>query len=259
MLGTLYRMLLGREPLAYAYENLYKAFPAAPIIGMYDVGGTPTFVPRHPDVIKQITIKNFASFVNHRGDFGDDPLMSKNLFFIKDDEWHRMRSTLSPAFTGSKMRLMYSLMTETCSKFVQYLLDECKDGAAAAAAIEYDLKDIFTRFTSDSIATCAFGLSVDSMRHRQNEFYTTGKLATKNDWKFMVKFIGITAFPTLMKWFGIRFVSVGHEHYFRDIIRETIRHRKQNNIVRNDMVDLLIECAGDGRQGNNSYRLSINN
>lgn len=246
LLGTHYRMLLGKEPLAYSYQALYNAYPMEPIIGMYDVGGTPTFLPRTPAVIKQIGIKDFGSFMNHRGDFGgDDPMMSNNLFFIKNDEWKEMRSTLSPVFTGSKMRLMHSLITKTCAQFVKFL----KDNSGGESKV-YDLKDIFTRFTNDSIATCAFGLEVNSMKDRDNEFYRTGKLSTKNDWKFLLKFIGITAFPLVMKWFGIRFVSVENEQYFRGIIRETIRHREENNIVRPDVVSLLMACrAGEGGGG----------
>lgn len=44
--------------------------------------------------------------------------------------------------------------------------------------IELEIKDTFTRFTNDVIATSAFGIKVDSLKERDNQFYLMGKEAT---------------------------------------------------------------------------------
>lgn len=45
----------------------------------------PTLMIRDPELIKQITIKDFDHFIDHRVfvDAGTDPLMSGNLFSLK--------------------------------------------------------------------------------------------------------------------------------------------------------------------------------
>lgn len=81
-----------------------------------------------------------------------------------------MRSTLSPAFTGSKMRAMYSLIEETAKDFTQHFLN--KSNADDVAVVQ--IKDIFSKYTNDVIANCAFGIKCNSLLQENNEFYSMG-------------------------------------------------------------------------------------
>jgi cytochrome P450 family 9 len=53
-----------------------------------------------PELIKQITIKDFEHFVNRRAQFDEniDPLFALNLVSINNNKWRAMRSTLRLAF-----------------------------------------------------------------------------------------------------------------------------------------------------------------
>lgn len=51
-----------------------------------------------------------------------------------------MRSTLSSSFTSSKMKMIFSLMTDAAKEFTDYF--ENREGAI----VEVELKDAFTRF-----------------------------------------------------------------------------------------------------------------
>lgn len=55
------------------------------------------------------------------------------------DEWRKMRSTLSSSFTSSKMKMIFSLMTEAAKGFTDYF--EHPEGTI----VEVELKDTFTR------------------------------------------------------------------------------------------------------------------
>lgn len=91
-----------------------------------------------------------------------------------------MRSTLSPAFTGSKMRLMFKFMKECSKQFSDYYSKQ-------NGTVTVELKDAFTRFTNDVIATTAFGITCDSLENRENEFYTMGKKVTDfTGWKILI-------------------------------------------------------------------------
>lgn len=245
ILGSNYKMLTGKQAVGPAFQTLYNKFPCEPIIGMYDAGGYPLYVLRNPELIKQIAIKDFESYLNHRIDVGEksDPLMAKNLFFIKNQEWKEMRSTLSPAFTGSKMRSMFSLMNTCCTEFVQYL--NVNDNQQQQNTAIYEMKDIFSRFANDTIATCAFGLEVNSMKHKENDFYRTGRSMTENTTAVLLKFFGFSTCPTIMNFFKFRIISSVDEHYFRNVLHETIRYRQHNKVNRPDMVHLLMQ-AGQG-------------
>lgn len=130
---------------------------------------SPLLVIRDPDLIKQLAVKDFDHFSNHRDFiFNEDvePLMGKSLFMMRDQKWRDMRATLSPAFTGSKMRQMFRLIVECAEEATTMLLSEAEakqsigDGKYVA-----ELKDIFTRCMTDVIATAAFGIKVKVETH----------------------------------------------------------------------------------------------
>lgn len=61
------------------------------------------------------------------------------------------------------------------------------------------MKDLFTRYANDVIASAAFGLKVDSLREPNNEFYVMTKEISLFRGIQALKFFGFTAFPKLMK------------------------------------------------------------
>jgi hypothetical protein len=59
-----------------------------------------------------------------------------------------------------------------------------------------ELKDIYTRFTTDVIATTAFGLKVDSLQQPTNKFYVMGQEATNFG---LMKWFMVFALPKIME------------------------------------------------------------
>jgi cytochrome P450 family 9 len=59
-----------------------------------------------------------------------------------------------------------------------------------------ELKDIYTRCTTDVIATTAFGLKVDSLQQPTNKFYMMGQEATNFG---LMKWFVVLALPKIMK------------------------------------------------------------
>lgn len=76
---------------------------------------------------------------------------------LRGQRWRDMRTTLSPAFTGSKMRQMFQFVVECSEQTVKILQKECQESTKQYAP---EMKDVFTRFTNDVIATSAFGIKV---------------------------------------------------------------------------------------------------
>ena len=134
----------------------------------------PTLVLKDPELIKQITVKDFDHFVDRRNFIPEDsdPLWSKNLVALTGRKWREMRATLSPSFTSSKMKYMFTLMSQNGEQFVKYFLKKNEN------VVTVEMKDTFTRFTNDVIASTAFGVECDSLGDRTNEFYLMGKDAT---------------------------------------------------------------------------------
>lgn len=234
LLGCIDQMVFGNESFAMTMQRLYQRFPNDRFFGLYELT-TPVIAIRCPELVRDITIQHFDHFVNHQGDV-IDPILGRTLFFLHNQRWKDMRSVLTPAFTGNKMRSMFELMQESTKTFVNFLVSN------GDANMDYELKDIFTRYTTDVIATCAFGLNMNSMLHRDNEFYHTGKNITNFDGIQGVKLLLFDCIPTVMRWLRIHLFDTNVSNYFRNVVKTTIQHREKSQYLRPDLISLLMKA-----------------
>ncbi|XP_032665500.1 uncharacterized protein LOC116841547 [Odontomachus brunneus] len=229
-------------------QKLYQFKPDAKYYGFYATS-RPIILLRDPELIKEVFIKNFDSFPNRRG-FGElnETLFSNNLFSLRNQKWRDVRTLLSPAFTSSKMKTMFSLMTECAEDFTKSLSEMSADKG------EIDMKDVFTRYTTDVIASCAFGIKVNSMNDPTNNFYTYGKEAISFIGNRIFKFLFVRAFPTLARFLRLKFLSEDASNFFTDIVKTTITTRDATNFTRPDMIQLMMDMRG---KRENERELSI--
>lgn len=246
LFGSTRRLMMKKTSFHEFIVSIYNKYPLVKVFGMLDTM-TPVFVVRDPELIKRIGVKDFDHFANHRPAFGnsDDThskaLFSKTLVALNDQRWRDMRATLSPAFTGSKMRQMFDLIVECSTNMVQYYNSEIRSNGGVPR--EYEMKDVFTRFANDVIATCAFGIKVDSMKNAENDFYTNGKkMMAFNRPTVMFRMIGFRVVPKLMRWLDMDLFDREQNDFFTEIIRDTVRTREAQGIIRPDMVNLLMQA-----------------
>lgn len=250
LLGNMAPSLFQRIALVYYIQKVYNLNKNAKYVGFFDFG-SPTIIIRDPELIKTMAIKNFDHFVNHRGfvDAKVEPLLSCNLFSLHDDEWRQMRSLLSPLFTTSKMKGMLKLMSNCAEIYADYFTEQTQKNP-----LEINSKDLFSRACNDVIATCAFGISINSMKDRNNDFYIFGKDSTNLEGILGVKLFVLRSFPTLAKLLGIQLFDSRVNEFFTKIIKDTIRTRDEKGITRPDLIQLMMES----RNSKTGPNLSIN-
>lgn len=205
----------------------------------------PVYFARDVEFIRQITIKDFDHFEDHIGfiDSESDTLFGKSLFMLNGQNWRDMRATLSPAFTGSKMRRMFELVVECADDMTKYLVEDAKQGKS----IRWEMKGLFSRYTSDIIASCAFGLKVDSLKDRTNEFYTIGSASTNfGTLKTGLRLLLIRTVPKLMRAIDFEFFPFRTKQFFKSMVLDTMEERGKKHIHRPDMINVLMQV----RSGN---------
>ncbi|XP_062563368.1 probable cytochrome P450 9f2 isoform X1 [Armigeres subalbatus] len=225
-------------------QGIYNQFPNAKALGFYDM--TTRFIMlRDAELIKKVLIKDFDYFVDRRTVFAEDAtekdnvLITKTLLMLTGQKWRDMRATLSPAFTGSKMRAMFELIVTYSDRMVNILRGQ----ASEKGFVDYEMKEFCSRICSDIIATCAYGLEVESLANRENDFYMMGKkMINFGKASFFVKFILYTLFPKLMKKLQVDLFDGEQIKYFTEIIKDTIKTRDAHGIVRPDMIHLLMQA-----------------
>ncbi|XP_050298451.1 uncharacterized protein LOC126737565 [Anthonomus grandis grandis] len=236
--GDQWKFFLKKTSFCEFSEWVYNMFPNERYSGFYQFT-VPTLVLRDPDLIKQIAVKDFEHFTDHRTfiDPEADPLWAHNLFALRGQRWREMRATLSGSFTSSKMKNMFYLMDEAAKKFVQNFVNSEK------GLVEVEFKDAYTRYTNDVIATTAFGIQVDSLADAKNEFYLMGKeLTNLGTFTQRMKFFGFFIIPQFFKIMKIGLFSKKAGNFFSNVIKENIKVREEKGIVRQDMLNLLLEA-----------------
>lgn len=244
LVGNMFLPVLMGESIIDSFVKIATEFRDVPYVGSFEFL-SPSLIIQDPDLIKQVTVKDFDNFVNHRSftDSVSDELLNNSLLLMRFEKWRDMRAALSPAFTGLKMRMMFDLIKKCAENFVTYTNEQC--GTSGCVTVEP--KKIYSKVGVDIIATCAFGLEVDCLRHPENEMYIHGqKLSNMANVWLALKFIILTISPRLGKWLDLTILPKGTGNYVKKLITDTISYRKEKNFYRPDILQLLIE-AKDGK------------
>nr|AFP20595.1 cytochrome CYP9A51 [Spodoptera littoralis] len=195
LLGNMSKVLFRRQHLANNIVELYNAFPEEKFVGRFEFLNEAVLL-RDLELVKKVCVKDFEYFVDHRS-FGIDSFFARTLFLLRGQEWKDMRSTLSPAFTSSKIRLMVPFMVEVGDQMIDSLKKRIEN--SKGGYIDIDCKDLTTRYANDVIASCAFGLKVDSQTEQNNQFYEMGKTVTNFNSFQLIKFFLMMNIPKIAK------------------------------------------------------------
>ncbi|XP_017070438.2 cytochrome P450 9c1 [Drosophila eugracilis] len=265
LLGNIpWSVLMGKESYIKHSIELHLRLKENKVYGVYNLR-EPLYYLSDPELIRQVGIKSFDNFSNHRKGISDGPndtsVMSKSLLSLRDRRWKQMRSTLTPSFTSLKIRQMFELIHYCNVEAVDFLDRRLEEGTT-----ELELKDFFTRYTNDVIATAAFGIQVNSFRDPKNEFFSLGQRISEFSFWGGIKVMLYILMPKLMKALRVPVMDMNNVDYFRKLVFDAIRCRKEQSIVRPDMIHLLMEAQrqfkadgeGSRESGNHEERAEFN-
>jgi cytochrome P450 family 9 len=202
----------------------------------------PAYVIIDSELVKQICIKDFDHFVNHNDatTTGVDKVFDRTLFSLHNNEWRDMRTTLSPIFTSSKMKMMFGLLSDQAVDFTNFFEERAKNGEK----LDVDVLDIFARFTADGISTAVLGFEADCVRNKDSFVYKTAQKLLDDftgpigNIKFTLAFI----LPKLYKALGIQLMSDEIRDFFRRVVVDVMKERDEKNISRPDVIQLLLQA-----------------
>lgn len=211
----------------------------------------PFYFIKDPETIKQLAVKEFDHFED-RSTFVDESvekLLGNSLIMLKGQKWKDMRATLSPAFTGSKMRKMLQLVVECADEMSQYFQRQAMENERKS--VDYEMKDLFSKYTNDVISTTAFGIKTNSFENENNEFRRVGKKFQElSSPTTILKVIIMKMFPVIAKMLNIRLFDMGTTKFFRTMVLENIATREKQGIFRPDMINILMNIRNGNSQVN---------
>ncbi|XP_077508156.1 cytochrome P450 3A11-like [Amblyomma americanum] len=227
-------------PVHFIWDELYRKH--GPVAGTFTMA-TPTLMVGDPVLLKDIMVKNFASFPNTQfiRQVGD-VVLDNMLVSLMNKEWRVTRSVVSPVFSTSKMKQMVPTVNECAKDTLRNFADAAREGKP------YDVKLIFGAFGLDVVAQTTFSFSLDSHRDVNNPFSVQAKrfFAAEYNWRAFFCF----QFPWLSTILGLRIFCPEAVQYFSGVMAELLRRRAANKDEndRPDFVRLLMnaECREEG-------------
>lgn len=146
-----------------------------------------------------------------------------------------MRAKLSPVFTSGKLREMFPLVIE-CSKNLEKYLD-----GVSQTGKPVECRDLAGKFTTDVIGSCAFGINMNALSDENSEFREVGKKMFTQTMRMQIRDICRQFLPNIYEIFGHLLQIPGVDQFLIDVVRDTIKYRRENKIVRPDFINTLME------------------
>jgi cytochrome P450 family 6 len=233
--GNFAEAVLFRKTIGHVHEELYKRLEGEKYGGIYAFT-KPKFLFRDPDIIKTILIKDFPSF-HDRPLFTDEDIepLTGHLLLLRGSKWKNLRIKLTPTFTSRKMKMMFQTILD-CGHELGSILEK---SASDEEIIE--IKDILTRYSTDVISSCAFGIQCNCLKNPDAEFHQWGRKLFGPSIRNAVIGIINQTIPSFLSLFKLNPIEPKIAKYFRSMVEDTVNYRESNNIKRNDFMQLLIQ------------------
>jgi cytochrome P450 family 6 len=245
--GNLRDLLMRQKSMGGAYADIYRKMDGMKFGGVF-LAHRPVFIIKDPDMIKNCLLKDFDSFHDHGFVFDEkiDPFTG-NLFMLNGKKWKNLRSVLSPTFSSGKIKNMFTTLVESAQGLKTFIDEHVQKTDVV------EMKDVVARFTTDVIASCAFGIQCNCLKYPDAEFRHWGRRMVEPS--FMERIVGIlyTLVPSIPIFLKLPLTPKIVSDFFRKVVKETIEFRMENTVKRDDFMQLLIDLKEPNQRHEGMY------
>ncbi|XP_078582456.1 cytochrome P450 3A11-like [Branchiostoma floridae x Branchiostoma japonicum] len=201
-------------------------------------GSNPVLMVSDPEMLREIFVKQFHKFSrrNPEGMTLRTTPQGRYLINLSGEDWKNVRTTLTPAFSSGKLKLMLEQLNRCANILAETVGESAKTGKPFKA------RELTGGFTMDAIASTAFGTEIDSQRNPEDPFVIHGKQGLKFDFKNPVVWMFI-CFPRIMKpileainW---DFFPKKSYRFFEGVFDQLMAMRHHGGIERVDFMQLM--------------------
>ncbi|EFN64016.1 Cytochrome P450 6A1 [Camponotus floridanus] len=236
--GNYKDVILNKKCEADYFKDIYDEYKDESVIGIF-TGVTPALIVKDLDLIKDILIKDFSKFGN-KGPIvsNNTDLLSHNLAGLEHKRWRPLRIRLSPAFTSSKIKEMFPLISE-CADYLEQYIEKL-----VSKNEPIDCRELTAKYTTDVIGSCGFGIEMNALLDQDSEFRKIGKMIFLPTWSNILRYRIKQIFPWLDKMLSYiipNIIQTEVNRFFVRFVTEIMNYRETNNVIRHDFIDILRE------------------
>ncbi|XP_045760427.1 cytochrome P450 6k1-like [Maniola jurtina] len=227
--------IMRRSVWDYCFE-LKKRHPLD-YVGIF-LGWKPVLMVQTPELARKILSKDFEYFQDRfLYSNATDPIGSLNLFTVKNPIWKNMRYELSPMFTSMRLKMITELMNLNAKELVMKIKRDNIDKKKTV-----DLKELFSMYTSDTVAYTVFGIRVSILNDQNSPlWYITSHMVKWTFWRGL-EFTLIFLMPAIAAILRLKFFSAGATEYVKMLFWNVVEERKKaKNENYKDLVNHLLK------------------
>lgn len=235
LFGNIKEVMFTRQAMCDFLTDLHRKYENEPFVGIF-TRRTPILVIHDPKFIKDVLIRDFSKFAN-RGlpVYEKTEPLSPHLFNLEAERWRPLRTRLSPVFTSGKLKEMFPLILE-CSDHLEQHLDKVVKESDCV-----EVRELTAKYATDVIGSCAFGIDTNALSDKESDFRRVGRQVFQTSLGNVIRFRLRQAMPGFYKLLGYVLPEQEVTTFFTKVISETLAYRDENNIVRPDFVNMLLE------------------
>lgn len=221
-----------------------------PIVGFY-YGYTPMIIIDDPEFYRTVMIKQFSSYPNrmkHFPSWTGDPKEKLSVMLARDRKWKQLRATLSPIFSSSKIKAMFSLIEDATDAFIDQLKLTQEAGSV-------DIHPSANKVVLDIIARTAFRLNAPIQNpHSDHPFVQAADTFVSSGFLMKLAFCIpelepiINLFRRAMIWIKKQQGIPGLWYFYglsRAAASMRISQREQQTSKHNDLLELMLNAKHD--------------
>lgn len=232
-----WHFILGKCSLSEIYKHIYDSHPNQDCVGTF-VGFKPVLILKNLEDIQAVLQSDFQSFYGRGYKTNPKDTLADNLLLIDDyARWRLVRQKISPVFTASKLKNMFSTIDRCASDFAEYI----KFNKHA----QENFFEALHTYISASTSASVFGINSQSQNTMVNPILNIGWNSTESLLVFNIKFALSNIFPKLFNFLNLKAFGK-HKDFVVEVTRKVLRSRRETQEKRHDYIDACLEMQNQG-------------
>lgn len=104
-----------------------------------------------------------------------------------------------------------------------------------------DIRDLLSRYTTDVVVNCAFGLDCRTLDNENEEFLQNGNSVFSRNARQALIILLKQNFPNFSRFLNIKSVGRALHDFFYNLVKSAVERREKENIQRGDFLDVLLK------------------
>lgn len=222
-----------RKSYTKMLQYFYDSYTKHKYVGIFQAR-RPTLMITDLEIVKNVFRREFANFSDRTSvstDTRREPLL-RNLSNMSGAEWRAMRQIVTPTFSSAKMKAMFPLIAD-CANTLQDILQH-------EATNVVNVPKLSSRFMTDVIGSCAFGVNPGSLQNAKSPFLIMSQKMFKVNASTILRRYCRSFFPRIFKLLNLRTYSAEVEIFFTSIISQVLTERRRTGEQREDFLQLMM-------------------